>query len=213
MNYIYDILTNFNDVPYDFFEWNSCDNVIHIRKIPVYKISSEDLIKITKSRVKINKNFVDSIHYKTETFLKNKIGHLDYACLLTDSKDVYGILLNRDGKIKSYTKLLLDEEDEVLEYSNNLNVTNIEYEIISKIKKENFKTRNEMSIKNYIYQEINRLIKNNDFEKLQYMYLDCFNKKDNPIEITETIFNALEKEWSNVYLKIYDFLKFTTTKR
>ena len=31
MNYIYDILANFNNIYYDFFDWNESDNIIHIK--------------------------------------------------------------------------------------------------------------------------------------------------------------------------------------
>ena len=32
MNYIYDILANFNEHYYDFYDWNELDNLIHIKK-------------------------------------------------------------------------------------------------------------------------------------------------------------------------------------
>ena len=35
MNYIYDILINFNENLYDFYDWNLNDQIDHIRKIPV----------------------------------------------------------------------------------------------------------------------------------------------------------------------------------
>ena len=38
MNYIYDILLNFNDMLYDFYDWNVKDNILHIRKIPLIQI-------------------------------------------------------------------------------------------------------------------------------------------------------------------------------
>ena len=41
MNYIYDIYLNFNNIPYDFFEWNKNDNLIHLKKIPIYKVKTE----------------------------------------------------------------------------------------------------------------------------------------------------------------------------
>jgi len=33
MTYIYDILLNFKDDLYEFYDWNKTDNIIHIRKI------------------------------------------------------------------------------------------------------------------------------------------------------------------------------------
>ena len=41
MNYIYDILLNFQNEYYDFFEWNTNDQITHIKKIPIIKVSNE----------------------------------------------------------------------------------------------------------------------------------------------------------------------------
>lgn len=43
MNYMYDVLLNFNDFPYDIFEWNKDDKINHIRKIPLFKLKTTDL--------------------------------------------------------------------------------------------------------------------------------------------------------------------------
>ena len=39
MTYIYDVTLNFNEILYDFFEWNNTDNLIHVRKIPQRNIN------------------------------------------------------------------------------------------------------------------------------------------------------------------------------
>ena len=36
MNYIYDIVLNFNKEYYNFFEWNKRDNIVNVKKIPLY---------------------------------------------------------------------------------------------------------------------------------------------------------------------------------
>ena len=51
MNYIYDIILNFQERIYDFYEWNKTDVITHIRKIPVFKISSKDLYNIENYNV------------------------------------------------------------------------------------------------------------------------------------------------------------------
>ena len=38
MTYIYDILLNFNEEYYEFYDWNKEDTIVHIKKIPIYKI-------------------------------------------------------------------------------------------------------------------------------------------------------------------------------
>ena len=41
MNYIYDLLLNFNENIYEFYDWNKTDNIKHIKKIPIFKIDSK----------------------------------------------------------------------------------------------------------------------------------------------------------------------------
>ena len=42
MTYIYDVTLNFNEILYDFFEWNNSDTLTHIRKIPMFKVNNEN---------------------------------------------------------------------------------------------------------------------------------------------------------------------------
>ena len=42
MNYIYDIVLNFNKLYYDFYEWKESDNLLNFRKIPLFKIDDKD---------------------------------------------------------------------------------------------------------------------------------------------------------------------------
>ena len=72
---------------------------------------------------------------------------------------------------------------------------NIEYEIIKK-RFNDLKTRKELEIEDYVKRELNKLEKNNEEEKLKYLFFECFGKKDYDIK-------KLYKE-SN---KIYEILK------
>ena len=54
MNYIYDILANFNNIYYDFFDWNESDNIIHIKKVPIVRVDSDFF-----NNVKFNDVLVD----------------------------------------------------------------------------------------------------------------------------------------------------------
>ena len=47
MTYIYDILLNFKDELIEFYDWNKNDNIIHIRKIPLLKITA-DITTVTQ---------------------------------------------------------------------------------------------------------------------------------------------------------------------
>ena len=64
MNYVYDILLNFNEIGYYFYDWNGNDNILHIRKIPIFKIDSKTLKKVIhkvllrKRCLDMNKNYL-----------------------------------------------------------------------------------------------------------------------------------------------------------
>ena len=46
MDYIYDIVLNFQNQYYDFFEWKNTDKVINIKKISVYLVNDEDYLNL-----------------------------------------------------------------------------------------------------------------------------------------------------------------------
>ena len=66
MNYIYDIYLNFNKDLYDFFDWNKNDKLIHIKKIPIFKISEENFKMYVHNSIIINNTFLNSVYNKTE---------------------------------------------------------------------------------------------------------------------------------------------------
>ena len=52
MIFIYDILVNFNDKLYDFYEWSENDLIEHIRKIPLIKVKKKLLDKVIEKKHK-----------------------------------------------------------------------------------------------------------------------------------------------------------------
>ncbi len=203
MNYIYDILLNFNNIPYDIFEWNKDDKILHIRKIPLIKLSTFDLFNLVNKKVKIDNEFLIKIYKRTEQYNKKV---LDYSFLATDGKMVIAFKIEQN-KIK-YSQLFLDEEMEVLDFSSNLNVSSIKYQIINDKKIDYLQTRNQQYIKKFIYDQLKKI---NDADKLNFLYLECFNKKSN--DTLKDIYYELDHNFENVYIKLYKVLKMTLIKR
>ena len=56
MNYIYDILLNFKKEFFEFYEWNLNDDIIHIRKIPVFKVRKNQLYDFKNCNLKLNES-------------------------------------------------------------------------------------------------------------------------------------------------------------
>ena len=192
MNYIYDIILNFNEQIYDFYEWNKSDNLTHIRKIPLIRINSKDLYNIENNFIKFNDDLFSKIKSKTEIFSGRTVKTID-ACIFSDGTSVIAVKVKNNKYY--FSKLIIEEEMEVIEVATRMKEMNIEYEIIKK-RFNDLKTRKELEIEDYVKRELNKLEKNNEEEKLKYLFFECFGKKDYDIK-------KLYKE-SN---KIYEILK------
>lgn len=206
MNYIYDIFLNFNDTLYDIYEWNRNDNIIHIRKIPLFKVDKKTMYDFITKKIELSNDFLTKIFKKTEIFGKNKIDNINYSFLISDGIDAVAIKLGN-----KYSRLLIEEEREVIDYVKSIKPITIDYKIIKSNKKTVFKTRNEIKIKEYILKKVNELIKYNDYDKLKYLYLDCFNKNiENDVD--KLFLLELNNNWDNVYMKLYNLLKLIETR-
>ncbi len=192
MNYIYDIILNFNEQIYDFYEWNKSDNLTHIRKIPLIRINSKDLYNIENNNIRFNEELFNKISNKTEIFSGRTVKNID-ACLFSDGTSVLALKFKNNKYY--YSKLILEEEMEVTEVLTRMKESVINYEIISK-KTKSLKTRKELEIENYVKKELNILEKNHEDEKLKYLFFECFGKKEYDV-----------KKLYNESDKIYDILK------
>lgn len=214
MNYIYDIFLNFNDNLYDFFDWNTDDNIIHIKKIPYFKIKSKVMRDFINNNIKIDNSFLDKIQDKTEIFSDNRIKTIKYACLFSDDNMVIGVKFNKNGYLKKYSSLLIDEEFEILELVSVMKINILEYSILNKINVNNyFYTRQEQSIRESIEKELDDIIKSKSYDKLKYLYYECFNKSDNNIDkIYNDMKYALFNSQNNIIKKLNNILKITRRK-
>ena len=92
MNYIYDILLNYNEYLYDFYDWNEEDNISHIRKIPLYKINKKTMEDLKKFNISFYVNDISKIKNKTEIFQVKGVKRIPYAFLVSDNSEVIGFL-------------------------------------------------------------------------------------------------------------------------
>lgn len=214
MNYIYDILVNFKEEVYDFFDWNYSDDIDHIRKIPIIRVNNKSFYDIKHNFIKFSDAFLNKIKDKTEVFDSRKVKILKYAFLLTSGTEVMGIKLDEGGINKYTSNLLVDEEIEVIEICERVDEENIEYTIIKGKQIDEFVTRNDKNIIKYIKKEIKLLDKQNDLEKLKYLYYECFETKtDSKKKIIKEINDCLNNYNEKIFIKIYDFLKLTSLKK
>ena len=216
MIYTYDILLNWtkNGRLKEFYEWNLEDDLEHIKKMPIIRISESFLKDLLTSKIKIDKSFLSKIKYKTESYFHNEIDVIDYAVIVTTLRKALALELDNEGNVMYKSNLLIDEEEEVLEIGEELVVMDIPYKVISKNSKVSYLTRKEEEEKKFLTKEIKKIKKNKEESKLNYLFkeffiddVDTFNDKLNVLE------EEISKDYNSFHHKLYNLLKLSTIKK
>ena len=203
MKYIYDILLNFQTVPYEFYEWNNNDYISHIRKIPAFKISEDVMKDVLNFNVVFDNLLLKKIINKCEIFTKKGIKKIKYAFIVCDSNTSLALILDNNGKTIKISKLLIDEDIEVCEFSTCLNVIDLKYKVLDKRKIFNFKSRHELELENKIINNLEIIKKDSDITQMQYLHYECFNKKSNNLNyMFDNFINEIKKNNKNVTYKL-----------
>lgn len=214
MTYIYDVLLNFTEEErcYEFFEWNIDDEIEHIKRIPLYRVSTKTLGEILTHNIILNKEFLNEIKDKTLSY--KKTSNLEYSVLLTDLNKIIALEFNSSGNIIARSNLLLDEEEEIIEESYEVTEENIKYILDKKINKENFLTRKEQKHQKYLIQEINYLYKEKLYDKLNYLYEELYPKDKLSIDKKyERIKEDITSNYNDRHNNLYEIVRLTYTKK
>ena len=213
MNYYYDIILNWNEEnAYEFYEWNDFDYLELIKKIPLIKVKHKTFLDLTENIVKVDSDFLELIKEKTLVSDRKNLKKIEYACLFTDTKNAIAIEFNEEGVSISRSKLLVDDELNVLEVIYGIKETNINMEAIRKIKIDNT-LRQIKEAQKLILMEINNLYQKKEIDKLRYLYYEY--KKENIDDINyiyESIKNDFKKDFNEDILKLYYIIKISYHK-
>lgn len=211
MNYVYDVLLNFNKEMYEFYDWNLDDYISHIRKILVFRVDNKTMRDLVNNSIVADSDFLIKISNRTEMFTKQNVKIINYAALFTNGSFVIGIKFDKNGEIIGRSKLLIDEELDILDSALDMNEYNLKYNLIVDNKNVSFKTRKEILIEKYILKKLNEV--ENNKEMLKYLYYECFNEKNNDFrKMLLKLNKSLTNNWDNFYNKVYNFFKLTTIK-
>lgn len=216
MTHIYDLLLNWTDTNkvYEFYEWDLNDDLEHIKKIPLFKVTKEDYNNIFNSDIVIDESFLELIKNHTEIYTNKKPLKIIYATLLTDGIRTFAIEFNDKGESIYKSKLLLDEEEETLDMSYKLQISKIKYKITKNKKDNPFETRLEYKIEQFLQKELDDCYIKSQKEKLKYLYMEYFNDvKDNIDDIYKDLKNSLKDGINLKHNKIYELLKLSYTKK
>lgn len=203
MNYYYDIVLNFLEENTQFYEWDENDSIEYIKKIPLFHLKTENFLDFLNYKVKVNQNFLQEI--KDKTIKKND--KLKYACLLADKNSAYAFEFDDEGFVISRSSLILIDELNLLDYLYTVSIKDINYEKISKTSYRKDIRQNER-IRNFINLEINKLYKEKKEDKLKYLYLELFNKKEKSLDkVYQDMKSRIDKDIDEDVLRIYDLIK------
>ena len=216
MIYTYDILLNWTKEERlkEFYEWNLEDDLEHIKKMPIIRISEVMMKDLLTSKIKIDKSFLFKIKCKTESYFHNEIDVIDYAVIVTTLRKALALELDNEGNVMYKSNLLIDEEEEVLEIGEELVVMDIPYKIMSKNNKVSYLTRKEEEEKKFLTKELKKIKQNKEESKLNYLFkeffidnVDTFNDKLNVLE------KEISKDYNSFHHKLYNLLKLSTIKK
>ena len=184
MDYIYDIVLNFQNNYYDFYEWYSTDKVINIKKILVYKVNNQDYLNLKYNDVILDKKI---FHKQINMFL------------VTNGIEVMGILLDNDGKITKRSSLMFDEADEVLEEKETIKELKIKYK--KNIYKQHISYSRITTEKiNFLEKYFNNIDKYKDEYLLKYIYHEIYNiEEQNVNEIYTKLKNLIITDLNTIY--------------
>ena len=187
MEYIYDIVLNFQDQYYDFYEWKQTDKIINIKKILVYKTN--------------DKNYLD-LKYNEIILDNKKLPPSTKMFLITNGKEVMGILLDKEGKVKKRSSLLFDEAEEVIEEKENLKEIELKYK--KNINKPQvYYSRIFLEKRKFLEKYFYKIDIVNDEYLLKYIYYDIYKKEENNInEIYKCLNNLIENNIDKIYNSI-----------
>lgn len=201
MNYIYDITLNLNkNNLYEFYEWREDDVPEFILKIPIYKIDKNAFFDIKNNNIIVDKDFLITIFDKTEVYTEDAISLIRYAALFSDGNNVIGIEFDSSGNSYMKSNLSIDDESEVLEIIKDIKYTLLDYKV-KNINNLQIKllTRKEKEEEEYLLNSVNSMYKDNETEKLKYIFYELYNEKlDNLEKVYSKLINAVKNNESKV---------------
>jgi len=188
MDYIYDIVLNFHQQYYDFYEWKQSDKLINVKRLPIYKVSTKDYINIKNNETTIERNTLPK---------QNKI------FLITSGIEVMGIFIDNIGKVLKKSSLIFEESDDILEDKEEIKIINIKYKIDKK-KSINLQSRINQEKREYINNYLKNINKVKDKYLLKYLYFVIYDIEEDDIE---KIYNDLVELSKNNLNELYDNIK------
>lgn len=202
MNYIYDIVLNFQDNYYQFFEWNRKDKIKNVSKISVYRVDDQDLIDLSYNQITLDTPFL------TELIEHNK-KYKKIMCLISNTNQTIGLLFSKEGQLLKRSSLLFEEESEVNHLAKELPITKMTYKQNKEIRPHH-NLRIEIEKKDTLVQYINQT---NDIISLKYLYYEYFGEEClDSTKIKTALLNIANEEWTPKKNNLYQIITILSQK-
>ena len=183
MDYVYDIVLNFQNKYYDFYEWQKNDKIINIKRLPIYKITNKDYLNLKYNDVTID---VNSLPKPSKMFL------------VTSGLEVMGLIIDNKGNIIKRSSLIFEESDDILNDRDLIKQIDLKYHI-----NHIHKSRINQTKKQYINNCFQNLDKQKDEYFLKYLYYDIYNLE---LDDIDKIYNDLITLSKKDVPKMYHYL-------
>ena len=204
---IEDIMLNFNDYLYEFYEWNKNDQIIHIKNTCAIKVNDQIIDDFIKSKVKVDSVFLDVIKDKTEVYTYTSSYKLNYIVILYNDDIAVAFKFDSNGICTGKSRLLYDEEDEIIKKSKS-NKVSIKYEVLNKINTNIYTTRYERKLINYLSKYFDDLYNEKKYDAIKYYYLECFNNDYKSYdEAYKILKDSIINNKDEIILKIKNIIK------
>lgn len=214
MNYIYDILLNFNDPEnyFEFYEWKEDDCFEHIKRIPLIRISKETMQNFLSCKIKVSSELLNFLKGNTISYKNKK--DIKYGCLFCDLNKVIALEFNSKGLLIGKSTLLLDEEEDVIDETTLLDEEEVEYEVLETYQDTLFLTRDELFKRNYLLKELESLNDSKDYDKFNYLYEEVFSKDNLSFpERLNRFISEIKDNYSNNFNELFEIIRLTYTKK
>lgn len=193
MNYAYNVKVNFKKNLFNFYEWKKQDNIEILPKVLVFLVDNKTYKDILHMQIKVNNIFL------------NKIISNNLMCIFCTEIDTVCVKFTTYGQIELISKLLLEEEKDILDNLSSINEINLEYV------KVNCKMHSYSNFTREEEKNINKILNFLSCEKqnqplIDYIYYEWFNK-NNYNNKYDCLVNAVKKEYSFKHEKILKIIE------
>lgn len=209
MIYVYDIVVNFNNELIDFYDWLEDDYLEHIRKIPMIKVDDKIYKDFLENDITLEETELQRIKNKTEVFSERKIEKIEYAFILCSKMEAIALIFDDKGKISERSRLLTDEELEIIEISKKVSFYNLKYKRGKKIIKKTTCLREEQRVIDNIVNILKNLKKEKREDLLNYLHYEWFLREAKNNNSFEDMINDIEKEYTLKHSEFLNLINFT----